>query len=192
MATTEVTNKRKLADEKRDDSAITRQPLPGREEEADRYDSVRQYSLAQILAVWAAAALPMAILSWIVAPRLADTFSGAGGVPMMKALLICITGGLVWQFVLVLALVGREQGNVRWSTLRESLWLRSPRSPRNGRIGGRLWLLVIPLILHLLVEELLPTFSHADDRDMGVFLDSDIGQAFLSGNWGWYSLHPRR
>ena len=23
---------------------------------------------------------------------------------------------------------------------------------------------------------------------MGVFLDSDIGQAFLSGNWGWYSL----
>jgi hypothetical protein len=28
MATTEVTNKRKLADEKRDDSAITRQPLP--------------------------------------------------------------------------------------------------------------------------------------------------------------------
>ena len=188
MATTEVTNKRKLADEKRDDSAITRQPLPGREQEADRYDSVRQYSLAQILAVWAAAALPMAILSWIVAPRLVDTFAGAGGVPMMKALLICITGGLVWQFVLVLALVGREQGTLRWSTLRESLWLRSPRSPRNGRIGGRLWLLVIPLILIFSVEELLPTFSHADDRDMGVFLDSDIGQAFLSGNWGWYSL----
>ena len=74
---------------------------------------------------------------WIVAPRLADTLSGAGDVPMMKALLICITGGLIWQFVLVLALVGREQRNVRWSTLREALWLRSPRSPLSGRTGGR-------------------------------------------------------
>jgi membrane protease YdiL (CAAX protease family) len=55
-------------------------------------------------------------------------------------------------------------------------------------MGGRLWLLLIPLIVFFSVEELLPVFSHADNRDMGVFLDSDIGQNFLSGNWGWYSL----
>ena len=30
-----------------------------------------QYSLAKILGIWAAAALPMAILGWIVAPALA-------------------------------------------------------------------------------------------------------------------------
>jgi hypothetical protein len=85
-------------------------PVTYHEEDVDRYAAVRQYSLGQILAVWAAAALPMGILAWIVAPRLADTFAGAGDVPMMKALLICLTGGLIWQFVLVLALVGREQG----------------------------------------------------------------------------------
>ena len=31
---------------------------------------VRQYSLAQILGVWAAAAIPMGVLAWIVAPLL--------------------------------------------------------------------------------------------------------------------------
>ena len=163
-------------------------PITYHEEDVDRYGAVRQYSLGQILAVWAAAALPMGILAWIVAPRLADTFAGPGDVPMMKALLLLITGGLIWQFVLVAGLVWLEQRSLRWSTVRESLWLRSPRSPRSGRIGGKLWLLLIPLIVLFSVEELLPAFSHADNRDMGVFLDSDIGQAFLSGNWGWYSL----
>ena len=33
------------------------------DQEGSRYAYVRQYSLAQILAVWAAAAIPMAILA---------------------------------------------------------------------------------------------------------------------------------
>ena len=37
-----------------------------------------QYSLAKILGIWAAAALPMAALAWIVAPRLADRPAAAG------------------------------------------------------------------------------------------------------------------
>src|SRR5438094_404123 len=57
-------------------------------EETDRYAGVKQYSLAQILAVWAAAALPMGILAWIVAPAISDRFSGAGNVPMFKALVL--------------------------------------------------------------------------------------------------------
>jgi membrane protease YdiL (CAAX protease family) len=163
-------------------------PLTGREEVVDRYAAVKQYSLGGILAVWAAAALPMAVLAWLVAPAVADRLSGPGAVPMFKALIICLTGGLIWQFVLVLVLVGREQGNVRWSTLREALWLRSPRSPGSGRVGGRLWLIVIPLIALFAMGELLPTFSHADNRDFGTFVDSDAGQSFISGNWGWYAL----
>lgn len=107
---------------------------------------------------------------------------------MMKALVLCLTGGLIWQFVLVLALVGREQGNLRWSTLQGALWLHSPRSPRSGRIGGKLWLILIPLIIVFAAEELLPVFSHAGNRDLGTFLDSDAGQSFMSGNWGWYAL----
>jgi len=162
--------------------------LSGRKEEVDRYQAVKQYSLGQVLAVWAAAAAPMGILAWIVAPALADGLSGAGDVPMLKALLLVLTAGLIWQFVLVLGLVRFEQRSLRWSTLREALWLRSPRSPRNGRVGGKLWLIVIPFAALFALEEFIPAVSPPDGRDLGAFLDTDAGQSFMSGNWGWFGL----
>jgi hypothetical protein len=51
----------------------------------------------------------MAALAWLVAPALADRLSGEGNLPMVKALLLCITVGLIWQFVLVVSLIWREQ-----------------------------------------------------------------------------------
>ena len=45
-------------------------------DQVDRYAAVRQYSLAQILGVWAAAAVPMGVLAWIVAPWLRDQLGG--------------------------------------------------------------------------------------------------------------------
>jgi hypothetical protein len=42
------------------------------EQEDTRYAGIRQYTLIQIVAVWAAAAAPMAVLAWIVAPWLSD------------------------------------------------------------------------------------------------------------------------
>src|SRR5215210_4488052 len=108
------------------------------EQEDSRYAAVRQYSLVQILAVWAAAALPMGALAWLVAPWLEDQLGGDE--PLTKALLLLLTAGLIWQFVLVLILTWRELGTLRWSLVREALWLRSPRDPRTGRVGGRVWL----------------------------------------------------
>jgi membrane protease YdiL (CAAX protease family) len=162
--------------------------LAGREGEVDRYAAVRQYSVAQIAAVWAAAALPMGILAWIVGPALEDSFSGAGNVPMVKALLLLLTGGMIWQFVLVVGLVWLEQRSLRWSTVRDALWLRSPRSPQSGRVGGRVWLILVPLVLLFALEALLPTVGVPENRDFAVFLDSDVGQSFLSGAWGWFAL----
>src|SRR5919205_2781190 len=94
-----------------------------------------QYSLGQILSIWAAAALPMALLAWVAAPLLADHLSGPGA--LSRALIVTLTAGLVWQFVLVMGLVAREQGTLRWSVLRSALWLRAPRAPRTGGRGGR-------------------------------------------------------
>jgi uncharacterized protein len=163
--------------------------LSGLDETVDRYEGIKQYSVGQIVAVWAAAALPMGLLAWIVAPALKDHFSGAGNVPMAKALLLVITCGLVWQGVIVAGLMWLEQRTLRWSTLRESLWLRSPRSPKTGRIGGKLWLIVIPLLLgYAAVPFLVPSPASPEDRDMGKFLESDAGQSFLSGNWLWFGL----
>ena len=62
-----------------------------------------QYSLAKILGVWAAAALPMAALAWVVAPLVAGRLDGP--VPLTRALLALLTLGLIWQFVLVVVLV---------------------------------------------------------------------------------------
>jgi membrane protease YdiL (CAAX protease family) len=140
---------------------------------------IPQYRGRAIFAIWAAAALPMAALAWLVTPVLADRFGGDGIVPMAKAIYVSLTVGLVWQFVLVAVLVRREQGTLRWSTVREALWLRSPRSPRSGRIGGRVWLILIPLI---------PAIGAPENRDFATLVESDAGKAFLSGAWGWYAL----
>jgi uncharacterized protein len=168
---------------------VTEGATPSRADDAVSKVEIPQYRLPGILAVWAAAALPMAALAWLVAPVLEDELGGEGNVPMAKALLICLTAGLIWQFVLVVVLVGREQGTLRWSTLREALWLRSPRSPSSGRRGGRMWLILIPLVIAFYIAHtLIPTLPLPENRDLGEFLGSDAGERFFSGAWGWFAL----
>jgi membrane protease YdiL (CAAX protease family) len=154
-----------------------------------RYADVRQYSLAQILAVWAAAALPMGALAWVVAPLVAGQLDGPA--PLIRTLLALLTVGLIWQFVLVVVLVYRERGSLRWSVLKDALWLHSPRSPKTGRVGGRLWLVVIPFVLLFAAEGAIPILSvipPVASHDFNVFLGSDAGQAFMSGNWVWFAV----
>jgi uncharacterized protein len=159
----------------------------GSQAEAVAAVEIPQYRLGAIFGVWAAAALPMAALAWLAAPALKGQFSGAGNVPLFKALNVALTIGLVWQFVLVAALVWREQRTFRWSTIREVLWLRLPRSPLSGRTGGKIWLILIPLIVATLIESMLPP-AGPKNRDFQAFSDSDVGKAFLHGAWGWYAL----
>ncbi len=146
--------------------------------------TVTQYSRRAILAIWAAAALPMGALAWIVAPAIADD----GDIEsLFRPLVAALTVGLIWQFVLVVGLVVYEQRSLRWSRLREALWLRKPRSPRTGRVGGRIWLVVIPLALGTALEGLL-VVSAPISRDVGKFLSSDAGEAMFHGSWGLFGL----
>ncbi|MGZ4626859.1 MAG: CPBP family intramembrane glutamic endopeptidase [Kineosporiaceae bacterium] len=145
-----------------------------------------QYSPGRILGVWAAAALPMAALAWIAAPLLAGVMTGPSAWP--RALMLALTTGLVWQFVLVLILVRREQGSLRWPVVKNALWLRAPQSPRTGRRGGRLWLIIIPLVLLIAAKEELPKLVAPVSRDQGAFLQSLAGHQFFSGNWPWFAL----
>lgn len=145
-----------------------------------------QYTLRRILGTWAAAALPMAALAWLAAPWLAGQLEGPSAWP--RALLTALTVGLAWQAVLVLVLVRRERGSVRWSVLKEALWLRAPQSPGTGRRGGRVWLVVVPFVLAVAATEMLPHLPSPDERDMGTFLASAAGQHFFAGNWPWFAL----
>lgn len=149
---------------------------------------IPQWRLGRILAVWAAAAVPMGILAWVVAPGLATRLSGDGNVPMAKALFIALTAGLVWQFGIVVILVWRERRSLRWSTVREALWLRPPRSPRTGRRGGRVWWVLVPLVLLYFVEGLIPSLPTPSDRDLATLIESSAGEAFFHGAWGWFAL----
>jgi hypothetical protein len=109
-------------------AAVVAQPLaPG----VDRYDAVEQYSLAKILGVRAAEAVPTGVLAWVAAPLLRDQLGGRE--PLGEALLICLTAGLIWQFALVLLLVRAELGSLEWSRAREALWLLPPRHPKTQR-----------------------------------------------------------
>lgn len=155
-------------------------------DEVDRYDAVRQYSLREILVVWAAAAIPMGLLAWVVAPWLKDRLGGDE--PLVQALLILLTAGLVWQFVLVLILLRRELGSLEWPRVRDALWLRPPQDPKTGRAGGKVWWWAVLFVALGAVWALVPAIPGPSDRDFAHFLGSDRGENFFSGAWGWFAL----
>jgi uncharacterized protein len=64
---------------------------------------------------------------------------------------------------------------------------RSPRSPRTGRVGGRTWLIAIPIVIGLGLEEML-SISAPLERNFGEFLSSDAGKVFFDGAWGLFGL----
>jgi len=129
----------------------------------------------------------MGLLAWVGAPVLAGITGGPSA--LQRALLLMFTVGLVWQCVLTSILVYREQRTLRWSVIREVLWLRSPRSPKTGRRGGRMWLAVPLLMIPFLVAfQFAKPLPHPAVRDAGVFLGSPAGHALLHGNWAWFAL----
>src|SRR5215212_8608478 len=109
-----------------------------------------QYSLATILGIWALAAAPMGILSWIVIPLVAPDF---GSDPLGSGVtrIVLLTLGLIWLFVLSMIIVRREEGDLRWATLKHRLRLNVPREPTTGVPRERLWLWVVPFLVRVAV-----------------------------------------
>jgi uncharacterized protein len=153
---------------------------------ADR-SQLPQYSVRQILAIWAAAALPMGLLAWIVAPWLRDQLGGRD--PFIEALLICLTAGLLWELALVLILLRRELGGLAWSRVRDALWLRAPRDPKTGRVGGKVWLWALPFVVLSAAVNALPVDPVGPmPRDLPKLLDTDRAEHFFAGNWSWFGM----
>jgi membrane protease YdiL (CAAX protease family) len=155
-------------------------------ETTTRAVKIPTWTRSTVLKVWAAAALPMAALAWVVAPALAHTFSGPTALP--RALILSLGAGLIWQFALVLIVVRREQGSLSWPVVKAALWLNGPISPRTGKRSNKLWWMVIPLMVLLAAEEMLPALPTPSARDLGAFFGSDAGQSWMSGNWIWFAI----
>ena len=162
--------------------------------------SESQYTLAQILGIWVAAALPMAILGWVVAPALAPDFTadpiGAGAIRVGA-----LSVGLIWQFVLAMIMIHREEGNLRWATIRQRGRLNMPRHPGTGEPRPRLvlWLIPILILLAALTFFVLPTvdrlwvgmfpfLSEPPGFALNSLLDSPAIQAELLGAWWFFGL----
>jgi membrane protease YdiL (CAAX protease family) len=155
----------------RDDGRVTSTILQSSNRVAT---DIPQYSRARVLWIWAAAALPMGVLAWVVAPAIA----GEDG-NLIPVLMVCLTAGLTWQFLLVLLLNG--------SSLRR-LWLQRP-STSDGRRGGRLWLWVLPFVLGFGALQFVPVDLPAvANHDFGAFLAAEDGRGLLQGNWALYVL----
>jgi membrane protease YdiL (CAAX protease family) len=161
----------------------------------DAADTDGQYSLAKILGIWAAATLPMFILAWVVFPALAPEWEedpvGRGAVKMAL-----MAVGLLWLFILAMIIVYREEGDLRWATLRRRLWLNTPRDPKTGEPRRKLWLWLIPLVvLHVAaswtvlpmidswVSATFPLLSPPVGTELVEFLRSPETKTLIVGTW---------
>jgi CAAX protease family protein len=161
------------------------QTPPGRE--GDRSTSITQYTLTRIVAVWATAAVPMAVLAWIVVPALSHSLGGRE--PLVEAILVCFTAGLLWMLLVTLVLVRREQGGLGWPLVRDALWLRPPRAPKSGRVGGKVWWWVLPFtVLSVGINALPIDPTGPMPRDLPEFIGTDRAERFFHGNWTWFAM----
>src|SRR4051795_7171164 len=112
-----------------------------------------RYRTRTVLWLWLAVTAPMGLLAWVIAPALAG--SGASATRSAVFLIAALTVGLIWQFVLVLIVVYRERGSLRWPVLKDALWLHAPSNAT--RRGGRLWWWALAATAAVGVVEAIPT-----------------------------------
>ena len=159
-------------------------------------EKIQQYTIVQILMIWAAAAIPMGLLGWIVAPALAADPAKPG-----FERLGVLTVGLFWQFLIVMYTIYKENGDLRWATLKEKLWLGAPRSPKTGEKSKRLWWWIVPLLIVTALYEMelggyvsqawtriFPFFAEPPGWALGSALDTPEVRSQIVGAWGVLGL----
>lgn len=156
-------------------------------------DKQGQYALWQILGIWLAGGAPMWLLGWVAYPVL------SADLPPLDAGLLrykLLTLGLVWQFVLAMIIVYREEGNIRLSTISRRFWLNHPVLARSGETKKALWWWLVPLSLLVAFMEIgfrsalvnlwttiFPFLSEPTGYDMSVLFTPEL-RAQMVGAWG--------
>ena len=156
--------------------------------QAERTD---QYTLWQILGIWALVALPMALLSWVVAPAIIPYSPLLPGFTYW----LLMIAGMAWQFVVALVIIYHELGTLRWSAIRQRTWLQTPRDPGTDQPNPRLfwWLLPVSFFAAMVgwglgnyleapIAWLFPTLKPALYLDM-----SQMASPEFQGQW-WIVL----
>ena len=166
-------------------------------QQLSRSDEEAQYKLWQIILIWLAGGAPMWILGWLVYPALRQGLPAVdAGLLRMKLLIV----GLVWQFLLSMLILYREEGNMRISTISRRFWLNSPVSPRTGQKDNRLWWLLIPLMLLVVALELglapflndiwtrlFPFLAEPQSHSLGALFAPELRARWI-GAWDFFVL----
>ena len=127
-------------------------------------DKTGQYTLWQMLGIWAVVTLPMVLLNWVIPPILIPISPFHPGITYW----LSIITGMAWQFVVSLVILYRELGTLRWSAIRPRIWLQTPRDPKTDQPNKRLYWWVLPLI----IIDYLIIFA------LGRYLDAPMGWLF--------------
>lgn len=142
----------------------------------------------------------MAVLGWVVYPAVTpDIESDPMGAGVTR--FVVLTLGLIWQFVLSMIIVYREEGDLRWATVRERLRLNKPLDPKTGEPRTILWLWVIPFIILFFVAvmfidptlnglwvRVFPFLAEPPGYGGGALLESPVVRAELVGAWWFMGL----
>lgn len=156
-----------------------------------------QYTLWQIFGIWLAAGVPMWLLGWVAYPAMsADLASMDAGLLRMKLLAV----GLIWQFMLAMIILHREEGNIRLGTISRRFWLNHPVSAITGETKKALWWWIIPLILLVASMEMglrtplvnlwtaiFPFFAEPKGYDMSAMFTPEMRAQWV-GAWDMLGL----
>ena len=150
-----------------------------------------QYSLAKILGIWAIVSLPLVLLTRVVVPLIVPYVNMHPGIVFWWIMIL----GMAWQFVVSMWIVYREEGDVRWATIRRRFWLNTPRDPHTDEPRAKLFWWLVPAFLFYLVATLLtpylnaplawlfPSLTAAPNSDIGALAGSTefVGAWWLLG-----------
>ena len=156
-----------------------------------------QYTLWQVLGIWLAGSAPMWLLSWVAYPALSAGLTPVeAGLLRMKLLMV----GLIWQFVLAMLILYREEGNIRLGTISRRFWLNQPVSARTGQTKKALWWWIIPLFLVIAALEIgfqpllvdlwtavFPFFAEPEGYAMSAMFAPELRAQWV-GAWGLLGL----
>ena len=156
-----------------------------------------QYTLWQVLGIWLAGGVPMWLLGWVAYPAMsADRSAADAGLLRINL----FTAGLIWQFVLAMIILYREEGNIRLSTISRRFWLNHPISPQTGETKKALWWWIIPLFLLAIFLEItlrstlvnlmgtvFPFLAQPKGYDGSALLSPELRAQWV-GAWGLYGM----
>ena len=158
------------------------------QEKAD--PAMTQYPAIRIIGLWFVAAIPFTVLVAAVVPALSRATGGSEIFWYWSLLPL----NAAWLTGLSLWIIRREDGNLRWETIRNRIWLDLPRDPKTEkpvtRLNFRILLSLIAagiaLILGLIVPSIgaailyivpFPSFTNL----------SEVGSPEFARAWGWFA-----